>query len=198
MSLAEKMALWVDKEEISQERLDDLFDGVDGDEDDKLDVPELLGYRNILTGSPPYEWLMSALRRELQGSGANFPDLEIRNQILEVLPSGEVSRHRPPRAYEVTFELSWDTLARCGFGKRLSDTEVSVDDEKCGCESSMTVLRYVQDRWPSSGTQLVFLLDDLAQSQVFLSRSSSSSSFPASKYNARRGPDIAPVSGKYN
>jgi len=185
MSLAEKMALWADKEKIAQPKRDDLFDGVDGDKDDKFDVPELLSYRNILAGSLPYEWLMATLRRELQGSGANSPDLEIRNQILEMLPSGEISRHRPPRAYDITFELSWDILARGGLGRKFSDTEMMSVDES-GFESYMTVLRYVQDRWPSIGTRLVFLLDDLTQSQVFLSRSSFSIS-PASKYNALTG-----------
>lgn len=170
LSLAEKMALWANKEGVSEETREGLFEGVGADEDDKLDPAESSNYRKILIGSSRYEWLMSTLRRELRSANAISPDLAIRNRILEILPCGEVSRHRPPRSYDIIFELSWDILAGAGLASKFSDDEISVDD---GCGSgSITVLHYAQDRWSSSGMPLLFLLDDLIQHRAVVSRCS--------------------------
>jgi hypothetical protein len=106
MSLTEKMALWADKNDVAHEReREAVFEGV-ADENDSLETAEteLMSYRNNLVGSPPYNWLMSTLRRDLRSCGS-APETAIRNQLLETLPSGEISRHRLPWTHDITFEI---------------------------------------------------------------------------------------------
>ncbi|KAK0648714.1 hypothetical protein B0T16DRAFT_408654 [Cercophora newfieldiana] len=165
MSLSEKIALWVDKEQnfADEAERDDLFDGVAGDDDWGPDETVSWSYRNLLFGSPPYEWLMATLRREIRTSGAS-PESKIRNRILEALPCGEVSRHRPLRTHNVTFEVPWEAIMEAGRGSGLSYAEVRIDDGRSGHGSQpcvSTVLSYARKRWPSCGEQVLSVIDQL-------------------------------------
>jgi len=179
MSLAEKMALWADKEDVHHDEAEhaDLFDGVAVDGDDGLTMPELLSYRNVLLGSPPYEWLMSTLRRELLTSTTRTPDAKIRNQILRMLPCGEISRHHLPKVYNMTFGLPWDIFTdfwnSVGPGG-LKAATVFLDGDY-GFSQQTNILCYTQERWPFNGEHLLSVLDDLHTSSLPLKRSSRTS-----------------------
>ncbi|KAK0611642.1 hypothetical protein B0T14DRAFT_333160 [Immersiella caudata] len=190
MSLAEKMDLWANRNDVADERKhEDLFEGV-VDEDDKLDAAavELLSYRNNLVGSPPYNWLMSTLRRDLKSIG-NAPEIAIRNQLLEMLPSGEISRRHPPKTHSVTFEIAWDILrtinGRPSEGKCFSGAEVYLENENSD-GSLVNVLRYSQSRWPSGGEEFLSMLDAIRRHDSLMATSSSCiSSSDSFKLSAR-------------
>lgn len=179
MSLAEKMALWANKEHDANHEnseRDDLFDGVSVDEDRALDQTAPWSYRDLLLGSPPYEWLMSTLRRELESSGA-CPESRIRNQILEGLPSGKISRHRQPQTHVVTFQIPWEVITRSNRGNPLSHAELHISNE-CAVhdfQPHATVKAYAQARWPSCGEQLLSAIDRLLAKNTALARNGLSS-----------------------
>ncbi|RAQ50712.1 hypothetical protein AFGD_002709 [Aspergillus flavus] len=171
--LGDLMDLW-------HQRLDNDFDiphidteaersAVDDDiptEDDDNGLPGLEMYRELIVGSPVYEWLLGSLRRELELQPAE-PDARgaIRNRILDSLPSSRrVSRYDQPRIYQVKFTLNWDLMAfvkeqeydtnKEGFlGRIITITGTRQDAQ------AMTCLQYLHQTWQSFEDNILRLVE---------------------------------------
>ncbi|KAH8435419.1 Pfs domain protein [Aspergillus melleus] len=134
--------------------------------DDDEDLPGLTAYRELITGSPVYEWLLGSLRRglHLHPAEPNVQDA-IRNRIIDSLPSSRrVSRYDQPRIYQVVFLLNWDPsafiteqehdLSKEGFlSKIITITGTSQDAQ------AMTCLQYLHQTWHLYGSDILQLVE---------------------------------------
>ncbi|KAK4447073.1 hypothetical protein QBC34DRAFT_143042 [Podospora aff. communis PSN243] len=171
MSLLDKMTLWALKESSEAAHCGDpgsaveLFEGVPGEEDD-LGFLGVSNYRALIVDSPPYQWLISALRHEMLLSALRGPDVKhtgLKDEILDKLPPGLLSRRAAPMLYQMTFEVPWNPV-RTPCRSWLSDNSCTMfvgDLQSCVAESASD---FVQRRWPLNKGRLLPMMQRLASS----------------------------------
>ncbi|QGA14415.1 hypothetical protein EYB26_002068 [Talaromyces marneffei] len=137
MSLNEKMNLWHNSGESTQdERFDnaDYNDNLDtknpdvretqddeeeeqeedhDSEADETEFPGLAAYRSLIRGAPAYNWFLNNIRRECALAPPELNLIgEIRNTILDALPSSpKISRRKPAETFNMSFMVDWDPVA---------------------------------------------------------------------------------------
>lgn len=171
MSLLDKMSMWGKKNsEINTVTgNDELFEGVRDDDDEITNEVGLSMYHGVILKSPSYEWLLSSLRNEcfLQWSSRQPRIMveNIRQRILDRLPTGTISKRRPLSACEVTFDLQWDdTMDReNGLFAKLLTSEILLSEliTVTGCQKesqALTIEQYMGQTWPANGLQLLNVL----------------------------------------
>lgn len=135
-------------------------------EDIEEELPEIAAYRNLLSSSAAYEWLLGTIQREIQ-LNPTAPNAQgsIRDEILKSIPIPRVvSRYDAPQICQTTFTLNWDPLGFIieqeyeksveGFlGKIITITGSSCDAQ------AMTSLQYLQQTWHSYATELLQLVE---------------------------------------
>lgn len=170
MSLLDKMSMWDSKsgENDTVTENDEFFKGVRDDDDEIINI-DLSMYHGIILNSPSYEWLLSSLRKEffLQW-GSRQPRImveNIRQKILDKLPTGTISKRHPLSACEVTFNLQWGyaTEKLNGLFARLITSEILLSElvTITGCQEesqALTVGQYLHQTWPAYGRQLLNVL----------------------------------------
>lgn len=178
MPLLEKMTMWDRKYDDSShlERLpDECFEGVPEIEDDEPAPPDNESYKALVLKNPLYNWLVSTLSRELSSIPATLfePALaktSIKSWLLMNLPSGEVSRHRSPLVFEVTFALPWHLFLPNDQQELPQNTDGSgtlLAAIGIACTGNPEVLHtgfaldYMRTTWPYSGERMIRLLDHL-------------------------------------
>jgi hypothetical protein len=75
------------------------------EENEEINMPELLAYRNFIFKNPAYGWLLVSLRREFLLAPVELNSMEaIRRGIVYPLPtSHKISRKQSAEAYKITF-----------------------------------------------------------------------------------------------
>lgn len=189
MSLLDKMRMWGSKSSVQHPEVkpeeSDLFQGVESDdEDEPMAPPELSTYSKVILDSTAYQWLLAGLTKESSFHwGAGHPNVmvdEVRDKILRKLPTGTISKNRPPRIFRVIFRLPWQPLqarldeghsksrskSRIAWGPpSLSDVLVltcSSDDEM----QATTVKQYFEQTWPDGGVQILGSLQMLLDRRI--------------------------------
>jgi hypothetical protein len=109
MSILKKMNMWSRKAGQGYSILPykDFFEGVKDDEEDPIDQSELSTYHKSILNSPAYEWFLRNLAKESILNLDTTTQLRILQQILDKLPTGPISKRRPPDIYQVIFNLEW-------------------------------------------------------------------------------------------
>lgn len=179
MSLLDKMNMWeknagVDKPENDQ---GELFDGVGDAEEELIPPVEIPRYNKIILESSAYNWFITNLRKEYSlQRGATELRLaidNIRQTILDKLPSGKVSKQRIPPRHRCTFRLllaplrarlypTYDVArSRCISLKRISEV-VAVTCSFNEAQAT-TVREYFAHTWPSAGTFLLEILQEVLE-----------------------------------
>lgn len=180
MSLREKMSLWSSKSKEANETVDDheLFQGVDDSfEEEDLDVSELINYNKVVLRSASFDWLMKSMEKELllkmdtERPTLLHPIAPISQTILENLPTGLVSKSKPPVIHVVKLQfIAWptiDQMSRGIAGQRPSTAAFESLAIAC-CDNdaqSLTIKEYMEQVWPMTWREiynlLVAALDDL-------------------------------------
>jgi hypothetical protein len=145
--------------------------GAEEEENEEINTPELLAYRDFIFQNPAYEWLLASLRRELLLAPAEPNSMEaIRREIIYSLPtSHRVSSKQPAEAYKITFQVGWDPLA---FVKKQEYREepaeaVGIAITLTGSAKdaqALTCAQYLCQTWPFAGEQTVRLVKDVVRS----------------------------------
>ncbi|KAK1484393.1 hypothetical protein CABS01_13816 [Colletotrichum abscissum] len=161
MPLSEKLALWDSKATEVGTSLSDneLFVGVT-DEEDTIDTAELSKYNKTVIESKSFKWLIDSLRRELalrrdfdESEGFNHREI-LRRKILEILPTGKISKSRPPNTHSVTFRVpGWVHLGAAGLNLFRSESplhEAIVITICSGDAQAASVEDYMKQTWPST------------------------------------------------
>jgi hypothetical protein len=169
MSILDKMSMWMSKAEqdYSAQPKGELFEGVKEDEEDSIDQDELSGYHNIIVESPAYEWFLTNIANEfiLQ---LGTPQPRIRQQILDGLPTGTISKRRSPDTHEVTIDLEWhhameerlrdELLVGPRRPSRLFRSSIVMAGSPREAQG-LTIKQYLARTWPTTGFQLLDALD---------------------------------------
>ena len=135
------------------------------------DVPdprdEVAIYRDLISDSPAFHWLLTSLKKEMSLSPAE-PDVigAIRRDILDSLKTSvptKVSRKTSAVPYSALFDLDWNPIAFWlqqdyqghpyeGIGKVITLSGSVENAQALTCE------RYVQQTWPSIGLDILDLV----------------------------------------
>lgn len=170
MSLLDKMSMWDNKagEIDTVAENDELFEGVGDDDDEITNEVDLSKYHGVILKSPSYEWLLSSLKKEssLQWD-LRQPRImveNIRQKILDKLPAGTISKHRPLNACEVVFDLKWyDGDSGSALFSKLSTSEILLSELIAVTGSreesqALTIEQYLRQTWPAYGLQVLGVL----------------------------------------
>lgn len=142
-------------------------------EGDNADMPDVLAYRDLVSKTTSYEWLISAFRREITLTPTEPNCMEsIRGKIMDSLPRhSRLSRKRSAEAFRMTFHAKWDLLTF--INEQMYDAEAdeameialtltgSLDNTQalpCG--------KYLEQTWPNSGQYILQLLKDVVISEM--------------------------------
>ncbi|KAH8697125.1 hypothetical protein BGW36DRAFT_296399 [Talaromyces proteolyticus] len=183
MSLNDIMNLWHRTEESVQHEglpnpgCDDLEDS-DSTETEQVDdideneLPGLVAYRFLIRGAPAYNWLLDNLRKECVLAPPE-PNVigEIRNAILEALPSSpRISRRKPAKIFDVSFMVDWDPIAFLREEEYAEEPEdaiervITLTGSTVSAQAS-TCGRYLRQTWPSTGEQILKLIKPLVSGE---------------------------------
>ncbi|KFY28123.1 hypothetical protein V491_00626 [Pseudogymnoascus sp. VKM F-3775] len=170
MSLGDKMSMWDSKsgENDTVTESDELFKGVRDEDDEITNEVDLSIYHGIILKSPSYEWLLSSLKKEcfLQW-GLRQPRImvdNIRQNVLDKLPTRTISKRRPNRGCGVKFIIQQNDDTEGGnrlLWKSISETLLSELITVTGCQEesqALTVKQYLHQTWPTCGLQLLSAL----------------------------------------
>lgn len=170
-----------DDDDISEEAMD--IDELD-DEDD-IAPQEIAKYRNIITGSAQYSWLLADMRRLCILTPGSPEDLmeKVRDTVRTVLPRNiPISRHDPMPGCQVTFEIPWDPR---GFWEK----EKFREKISRGLENAITITgsaedaqattagEYLTQTWPVTAKHAMKLVRKLVNGLEIPSTASESYTF---------------------
>lgn len=155
----------------SETTVDDLMD-LDSYEDEEVNMPEILAYRNFIFKLPAYKWLLANLRREflLAAPEPNYMEA-IRQKIIQCLPSSRiVSRRRSAETYKVMFEVEWDPLIffrEQGYkeepGEAIERAITLTGSTKDA--QALTCAQYLRQTWPIAAEHTMKLIKDVVRSE---------------------------------
>jgi hypothetical protein len=167
MSLSEKMSLWNSKATMDQDTIpssETLFDGVEDDEDESIGATALSAHSETIFKSKALTWLVSSLRNRLllQWETDGSQDLavsRIRQKILQALPSGKISKRRPPPDHTLTFRLDWGHVLNQPPEQRRTRCDSIVITACAGKAVAASVEEYLSQTYPGSWQGVVELLE---------------------------------------
>ncbi|KAK4159548.1 hypothetical protein QBC43DRAFT_272298 [Cladorrhinum sp. PSN259] len=180
MSLVDKMSLWGRKFEEEKEEAGleehDLFVGVEEYEEDG-DQPSHLpsAFSKEILRSRAYTALIGRILRELSlhhADAEHIPGTQlIRETILRQLPTGTISRSRPPQTYTVVFNLPWvahgatfkstrpGPTFRVSSGEDIGQRIVLVLSASDRIQAT-TVRQYLKQTWPLDAAEVLRILNE--------------------------------------
>lgn len=162
------MALWSRKENEEPEQdpnKDCLFEGVrDREEEDIATKAKMATYLNSVFNSSGYQWFIESLRKNLSldwGSDG-FTEASscrlIRQSIMSRIPSGVISRHRPPDIHHATFRIQ----VTPGVFRHLVNGSVAhlmtLTSSSPKAVQALSVQDYLDRTWSSGGLELVEIM----------------------------------------
>ncbi|KAK1546216.1 hypothetical protein CPAR01_00183, partial [Colletotrichum paranaense] len=175
MLLSDKMALWISKATGTETSVndDELFVGVT-DVEATIDAPALFEYNKTVTESDSFKWLIESLRRELtlkrdfdESEGCNRREM-IRRKVIESLPTGKISKNRPPTTHSVTFRVPGWALFRSSeeytYGREWSVPNAVVVTHCSGDAQASMIVDYMEQTWPSTWLTIFNLLRTVSRS----------------------------------
>ncbi|OHE99958.1 hypothetical protein CORC01_04859 [Colletotrichum orchidophilum] len=175
MSVEEKLRLWANKMDVTcvSPPQQDRFQGIEDTEEDTLGPVAMPEYRSIVLSGNAFQWLVACLKTEMslqcdQDHSGNNTRREIRQAILECLPTGRISKKNSPKIHTVRFRLlewpfiaasAWQPMDREAelFVRRPTFESIIVAYCKDGGQA-ISIKRYLAQVWPSTWSSLLNLL----------------------------------------
>jgi hypothetical protein len=181
MSLADKMSLWQDNEGKEPEAAVpdsswdcDIEDDLDhNSESDLLDVSS---YRNALTQSSAYPWLLSHLQLEsnLECAGPVQTKNVIKHQILDKIGRpAKISRKYQSSVCTIMFDLCspivlWEQQQYKETLSEVISDAITVTGHGDNVQAT-TCLQYMSQTWPQTGENIIRLLQRCVETGVMQS-----------------------------
>ncbi|KAH8896006.1 hypothetical protein GQ53DRAFT_819962 [Thozetella sp. PMI_491] len=182
MTLHEKILLWESKIFYEKRDIDtevhDRFQGVEDDIDDDGDdldmAPPLPAYSNAIINSSAYNWFLESLSKLSSLQWGPSEDIitakEIRETILQQIPTGKISKNLPPRTFSAHFRIVWGPLQT-----RFDEESARVPESSAILLSAITTLtsssdneiqtttigQYFEQTWPNGRVVILRCLQEL-------------------------------------
>ncbi|KAJ0425969.1 hypothetical protein BJY00DRAFT_324414 [Aspergillus carlsbadensis] len=131
-------------------------------------LPKLGAYRESILAAPAYRWLISDIERQLRLSSSSPSGSEtIQREIFQAFPQvRHLSRSSPPRRSKIMYKMPWDPIAFC------KDQEYSEEAPDAlawaitltgstSVAQALTSSQYLRQTWPSSGQDILELIQEL-------------------------------------
>jgi len=144
------------------------------DADNDIDLPVLNSYREFIIRTAAYEWLIWAVRRELELVSSVPNSMEsiasqIRQKVFSLPSFRSISRNASPQECKIMFTIPWDPRA---FVKQQEYKEMATDaiaraitlTGAAGNAQALTCERYLKQTWPLSGEHTLQLVQDVVRS----------------------------------
>lgn len=177
MSLHDKMSIWGRKSGNDEHKVDnsDRFVGVEDfeeeEEEEDENNAELSAYSKAIMNSTAYEWLIARLLKESSfhwdESQPRIMIQDIRQKILNKLPTGAISKNRAPSTYNVAFHLPWGPSKLGSENKKCPILPGQILSEcivlTCSTADHVqvtTARQYLDQTWPFGGTELLCVLQE--------------------------------------
>lgn len=154
-----------------QSEIDDLYDD---DDEASVDDSRLGMYRNVVTNSTAFQWLLGRLHREVSlttSEASSFKAIStLLRQVLYSLPENRIvsSRKGPPECTAV-FQSDWNPLAFMRDQEYEEEPEETVGcaivivQDTNGDVEAMPCSEYVSRTWPLLGEDFMGLLKHTVQ-----------------------------------
>jgi len=166
MTLQEKMSLWAGKSDTTQSEIDsdDVFKGVWEADEDEIPASRVMNYRDLVVGSPHHQWLITKLSKELSKANDTLIDqrleqwsVQIRDQILQMLPYGKISLRCNPRTYNVIYKLPLASDIRQELLAAIRGAHGAV----AARHGIGSILQHLRSSWPPNADYLLYVLEQL-------------------------------------
>lgn len=153
----------------------DLFVGVEGKEAEGEEFASHDDYFKAVKSSAAYGWFINSFRKECTFQWSKTPTRvmvdNIRQTILGQLPTGRISKRHLPCVHRATFKISWlPFISRLCHGHNGRQATVNWGIRICdlvtitwaaGEAQAATVDEYFKQTWPSGGSTLLSLLQNV-------------------------------------
>lgn len=132
----------------------ELFQGVkEPNDDDFMSSVTLNDYNRVVVGSVSFAWLSESLKKEMSLRWGSDGIHCIRQEILSHLPTGNISKSRPPNTHEVEFRVAgWFPHHKSSHGSPPADGQELFDSTVLvysSCEAqAISVKNYLAQVWP--------------------------------------------------
>ncbi|KAH9226188.1 hypothetical protein K456DRAFT_1742962, partial [Colletotrichum gloeosporioides 23] len=178
MSLEDKLKLWWGEARCSTGPIDeyrcrDVKDLSSGEDDEDLGNIEASSHNKTVLESGAFRWLVRSLRNEMalqedyDSIRGHDSRVDIRKKILRQLPTGKISKSRPPTIHKVMVRLcKWPMITHNKSGRSDTDhSDTRTFDSMivvcCGGNLQMlSIKQYMKQTWPSTWYQVMSLLED--------------------------------------
>ncbi|KAM6487348.1 hypothetical protein HDV62DRAFT_151252 [Trichoderma sp. SZMC 28011] len=139
------------------------------DEEDKEEsIPDLGEYRDLISGSPAYSWLLGNLRREsVMEPKCSDSMKDINQKIVSFLPHiRHISKSRSSESFQMTFLINWDPanfLEEQQYEESLDEAierAVTLTGSAKNAQA-LTTLQYLRQTWPTTGEHVLKLVKDV-------------------------------------
>lgn len=175
MSLSEKMSFWYGRVEKGDTIKDKgaLFEGVGEIDDEDILQADISAYKQAIFGSAAYSRLIDTIHNDQlidRGETKARAVVEgIRNRILDSLPTGSISKRRPALLPRVAFRLQWrpwefrleQERERHGLAMSQALSDAITVTGSSDVSQATTIRNYLYHTWPSSGINLLLLLQQV-------------------------------------
>ena len=160
--------MWHNKAAVDEEQdipsSDPCFESAEDYEGEGINLAKISDHCNVIFRSDALAWLISSLqtRSFLQWERDGTEDLavnEIRQRILEALPSGKITKRQRPREHQITFRLQWGNVLNRPWRERETIQGAMVITTCSGKAQMAPVGQYIGQTWPRSSGHIFRLLD---------------------------------------
>ncbi|KAL6819261.1 hypothetical protein V8C40DRAFT_281571 [Trichoderma camerunense] len=145
----------------------DLIDP-DHEEDGEESIPDLVAYRNLISGSPAYSWLLGILRREsLLEAKCSKSMKDINQKIVSSLPHiRNISKARSSERFQMTFLINWDPANFLEEQQYEESPDEAIEKAitltgSAKNAQALTTLQYLHQTWPTTGEHVLQLVKDV-------------------------------------
>jgi hypothetical protein len=133
-----------------------------------IKLPKLKMYLELILAAPAYRWLIADIEKHFRLMSPPAGGSEsIRKGILKAFPSVPVlSRRSPPKFSKITFIMPWDPIGFCRDQEYREEPPDALARAitltgSTSVAQALTTSQYLRQTWPSSGQDMLELIQEV-------------------------------------
>ncbi|KAL6890930.1 hypothetical protein GGI43DRAFT_430478 [Trichoderma evansii] len=158
----------MEEDQLLEENIQDDHPDQDYEQDEEVNTSNLSAYRELISESPAYDWLLASLRREsLIEVGCSLSMEDIKKELMDSLRlSHKISKSRPAEVFRVTILVNWNPITFLeeqqyqGSLDEAIEQVITLTGSTRNAQAS-TTLQYLRQTWPTTGEHVLQLVKDV-------------------------------------